>query len=46
MDKFQKLYEEVMEIIAWAKYQGHITEDAEIILKNNIEEAKEEIEKK
>lgn len=43
MDKFEKLYEKVVEIIEWARYQGHINEDAEDILIINIEEAKEDI---
>ena len=46
MEKFQELYDKVMDIISWARYQGHITEDAESILIDNIEDAKEEIEKK
>ena len=45
MTKFEKLYEEVINIINWAEYQKHITEDAATILIDNITEQKEEIEK-
>ena len=45
MNKFQKLYEAVIDIINWAEYQNHITEDAANILIENITEEKEEIEK-
>lgn len=44
MDKFQKLYEEIVDIIHWAVYQEHISEDAGDILLQNIERDKEEIE--
>lgn len=44
--KFQKLYDQVMEILDWAEYQEYITLDARNILENNITETKEEIEKK
>ena len=43
MDKFMQLYDKVIEIIEWARYQEHITEDAEDILIMNINEAMEDI---
>lgn len=43
MNKFEKLYDKVIEIIEWARYQGHITKEGEDILIININEAKEDI---
>lgn len=45
MDKFQKLYEEVLDMFHWAVYQQHISEDAADILIENLIKHKESIEK-
>ena len=43
-NKFQKLFDQTIDLIQWAAYQEHITEDAETILMENFERIKEEIE--
>lgn len=43
-NKFEKLYEKVIEIINWAEWQEHISEDGANVLIENIEEEKTEIE--
>lgn len=43
MDKFEKLYNKVIEIIEWAESEGHLTEDATTVLIRNIGEAKDDI---
>jgi len=43
-NKFQALYEKIIDIILWAEGQDHISEDGATILIRNINEAKEDIE--
>lgn len=43
-NKFQKLYEEVQDIFAHARYQEQITYDQETLLLGYLEDVKEEIE--
>lgn len=43
--KFQKLYDEIVDILYWAEDQGHITDDQKYLLIQNIAASKEEIEK-
>ena len=45
-NKFNKLFDKVIEIINWAEYQEHISEDAASILIENINESKQDIEAK
>ena len=45
MDKFQKLYEEILDMFYWAEEQGHISEDATTILIQNLNKHKDIIEK-
>lgn len=42
--KFERLYDQTMEILSWAEYQGHIKENQRELLENEITETKEEIE--
>lgn len=44
MDKFAKLFDEVIDIINWAVEQHHINDDAATVLIRNIGSAKDEIE--
>lgn len=43
MDKFDKLYEKVLEIIDWAYDERHISAEAQTILAANIQEAREDV---
>lgn len=45
LDKFEMLYDKVIEIIEWAEYQGHISEDGASVLIANIEDEKNDIAK-
>lgn len=44
--KFQKLYDEIIDILYWAEEQRHINEEQRDILIENINKEKEEIENK
>lgn len=39
--KYERLYEDVEDMIYWANYQGHISDDAEDILLSNLHRLKE-----
>lgn len=43
MDKFDKLYNKIIDIIKWAEYQDHISEEAEETLISIITEAANDI---
>lgn len=42
-NKFNQLYNEVIDIIEWAKHQEHINDEAADILLSNIENTKEKL---
>ncbi|MBQ2858604.1 MAG: hypothetical protein IJA45_01785 [Oscillospiraceae bacterium] len=45
MEKYEKLYQEVKNIFAHARYQEQITYDQETLLLTYLEDIKEEIDK-
>lgn len=45
MNKLDIFYDKVLDIIAWAERQDHITEEQGTLLAQNITTAKENIEK-
>lgn len=44
-NNYLKLFSQVEDLIYWARYQGHITEDAKLVLLSNLYDIKEDIDK-
>lgn len=43
MEKLNQFFEKVLDILAWARDNGHISDNAENVLISNIEDAKDEV---